>query len=453
METIITGIVAFAAGLLVSALLARRRQAHAAAEAERRLGTMLRDKEESCRQRIEEKERACRDTLAAQERRHGEATAAQERHFDDMMAKVTAQMRSATADMLRQRQQEFAADSHSRIGEIVTPLRDTIAQMEKAMTESRTQQTAMSGEMRAAMASMLRQSEAARQSADALTHALKHDSKVQGDWGETVLDELLQSQGLTRGIHYDVQPVLRAADGQTVKTDSGGMLRPDLILHLDPCRDVVVDAKVSLTAFIDYANADNAADRQRCLLAHIESLQSHVRELAKKDYAAYLSSPKEPIGYVIMFVPHAGALQAALQAQPDLWRKAMEQNVFIADEQTLCAALKIISLTWRQIRQAENHKKLYDLANEMMDRVGQFMKQYQALGKAIDGARHAYDEGEKKLSPGGQSILTTCAKLTKLGAQPSSRNPLPQIADMEDGDVDAVTASDGEEPPSQDAAR
>jgi DNA recombination protein RmuC len=128
-----------------------------------------------------------------------------------------------------------------------------------------------------------------------------------------------------------------------------------------------------------------------------------------------------------MFVPHTGALWTALNAQPNMWRKAMEKNVFIADEQTLFAALRIISLTWTQIAQAENHEKVYALANEMLDRVGQFMRRYQAIGKALDNAQTAYEDAEKKLQPNGQSILQTCAKLQKLGAKQSSTNPLPQI--------------------------
>ena len=133
-----------------------------------------------------------------------------------------------------------------------------------------------------------------------------------------------------------------------------------------------------------------------------------------------------------MFVPHTGALWTALNAQPDLWRRAMDKNVFIADEQTLFAALRIINLTWTQIAQAQNHEKVYALANEMIDRVGQFMKKYQAIGKALDSASKAYEEGEKKLQPSGQSILQTCGKLVKLGAKQSDKNPLPQLMDIDD---------------------
>jgi DNA recombination protein RmuC len=220
---------------------------------------------------------------------------------------------------------------------------------------------------------------------------------------------------------------MRDAKGSVLKNEQGSMLRPDVIMHLDQKREIIIDSKVSLTAFMDYVNAETEEERQQYLKAHVDSLQKHVMELSKKDYSSFVCSPKVCMDYVIMFVPHTGALWTALNAQPNMWRKAMEKNVFIADEQTLFAALRIISLTWTQIAQAENHEKVYALANEMLDRVGQFMRRYQAIGKALDNAQTAYEDAEKKLQPNGQSILQTCAKLQKLGAKQSSTNPLPQI--------------------------
>ena len=303
--------------------------------------------------------------------------------------------------------------------------------MKKAMDDSTLKQTEMSSAMKVTVENMMRQSEAAKKSADELTRVFRHGTKVQGDWGETVLTELLESQGLTPGIHYDIQSVIRDASGNVVKSDSGSMMRPDIILHLDMHREVIVDSKVSLTAYMDYVNAENEEDRQKYLKAHIDSIVKHVRELAAKDYSNYIRPPKVKMDYVIMFVPHAGALWTALNRQPDLWRKAMEQNVFIADEQTLFAALRIINLTWTQIAQAQNHEKVYALAEEMLDRVGQFMKRYEALGKSLDAAVKSYEDAGKKLSPTGQSILQTCAKLEKLGARPSRTNPLPQLEDAD----------------------
>lgn len=440
--------VAAASGLLIGWLLmryqmvqrqleetkaeARRSMAELKAEARQTLANAKQEWADHYQQAVEAKDKECKALMAAQEKRHQEALSAQQERFNETMAKVTEQMKTATDDMLKKRQQEFAESSNANLGQIVNPLKDTIDKMKQAMTDSTLKQAEMSSAMKANIENMLRQSEAARQSADELTRVFKHGSKVQGDWGETVLNELLESQGFTKGIHYDVQESIRDTQGDIVKTDEGMMMRPDVILHLDQRREVIIDSKVSLTAFMDYVNAENDDERDKFLKAHIDSITKHVKELSAKDYSSYIQTPKVKMDYVIMFVPHTGALWTALNAKPDLWRQAMEKNVYIADEQTLYAALRIIKLTWTQIAQAQNHQKVYELASEMMDRVGQFMKHYQNLGKALDNARKAFDDGDKKLQPQGQSILQTCGKLQKLGARQSGKNPLPQLLDIDD---------------------
>lgn len=416
-------IVALAAGILIGYLLASRKT--------KELETLIQLREfemkttrEQAQQIAEERERSHKATVEAMQLR-----------FDETIAKVTAQMQSATEEMLRQRQKEFAETSNVSIGQIVNPLRETIDKMKQAMNDSTLRQTAMSSEMKANIENLMQQTQAAKKSADELASVFRQGSKVQGDWGEAVLDELLQSQGLTKGIHYDTQSTIRDAAGNVIRSEEGNMLRPDIILHLDTQRELIIDSKVSLSAYMEYANTSDETMKKVCLRKHVESIQKHVKELALKNYSAYVKPPKIRMDYVIMFVPHSGALWTALNAQPDLWRKALEQNVFIADEQTLFAALRIISLTWTQITQAQNHERVFQLANEMLDRVGQFMKKYNALGNALHKAQEAFDDGTRKLQPQGQSILQTASKLIKLGAQQSERNPIP----LEDaGNAEAI---------------
>ena len=464
MEFMIIAIVSVVLGVLIGVWAMQNRQKllqnqvvnlqsqmqHVKDEAQEKLETVLSEKDKACENLVETKEKACNDlidaqekrhqesieaqekrhqqTLEAQEKRHKEAMAAQQSRFEETIQKVTIQVKSATEVMLKERQKEFAESSNENIGQIVNPLKETIDKMKRAIDESTLKQTELGGEMKSHIESMIRQSEAAKKSAEELTRAFKHGSKVQGDWGERVLDELLESQGLTKGIHYDVQTYIRDKNGNIIMSDEGAKMRPDVILHLDLKRDVIIDSKVSMTAFMDYVNAENEEDREKYLKAHVDSLNKHVKELSTKDYSSYIKAPKVKMDYVIMFVPHSGALWTALNAQPDLWRKAMEKNVFIADEQSLFAALRIINLTWTQIAQAQNQEEVFKLANEILDRVGQFMKKYQAIGKALGAANEAYHEGEKKLQPSGQSILQTCNKLIKVGAKQSVRNPLPQLS-------------------------
>lgn len=399
-------------------------EAQILAEQKHHEDTLMRN-EESHRQALTAQEERFREAQNIVEENHRKTLEAQEARFKETLARVSSEMKTVTEEMLKQRQKEFSQSSTQNLGQIVNPLKDTIEAMRKAMNETNQNHTAMSSAMKEQIQLLMKQSEAARTSAEELARAFKHGRKVQGDWGETVLCELLNSQGLTCGVHYDTQITMRGANGYVLKSEEGSMMRPDVILHLDNHREVIVDSKVSLTAFMDYVNAETDEERQRALNAHVESLQRHVKALSNKDYSSYIVPPKVRMDYVIMFVPHSGALWAALNAQPDMWRKAMDSNVFIADEQTLFAALRIVNLTWTQIVQAENHEKVYALANEMLDRVGQFMKKYQALGVALGNAQKSFEDAEKKLLPSGQSILQTCAKLQKLGAKQSKTNPLP----------------------------
>lgn len=373
-----------------------------------------------------------RSVIRARDAAHKDAMDALQKRFDETVARVSAQLKEEAGEMLKARQKEFSESSNLSLGQIVNPLKENIAELKKAMEDGSKEQAERNGEMRERIKSLMEHSDAARKSADELAAAFKHGNKMQGDWGETILEELLSSQGLTKGVHFDTQAVMRDADGRTVRNEGGSILRPDVILHLDERREVIIDSKVSLSAYVDYVNAENELDRQNCLKAHLDSIKKHVKELATKDYSSYVKLPKVSAGYVIMFVPNMGALWTALNAEPDLWRKAADQNVYIADEQSLYGALKIVSMTWTQVAQAQNHEKVYELANEMIDRVGQFMEKYEAVGKALKKASDEYEAAERKLSPQGQSIINTSNKLIKLGAKNSDKHPIRTLVDIDE---------------------
>ena len=358
-------------GIAVGFLIGRNRKREAQLESQVKvLESRLEDADRRFVQLKEESESRMAKSKEEWQAHTQEILTSQQSKFDETIAKVTAQMKSATDEMLKRRQEEFAASSNTSIGQIVNPLKETIDRMKEAMKENTIKQTSISSEIKTQAENMMRQSAAAKESADELTRVFRHAGRVQGNWGEIILDELLESQGLTKGVHYELQSSIRDSAGDVVRTEDDHSMRPDVILHLDQKRDVIIDSKVSLTAFMDYVNAEDENARQKYLKAHVDSIQKHVKELAVKDYSSYVKPPKVKMDYVIMFVPNTGALWTAVGAQPDLWRNAMEKNVYIADEQTLFAALRIINMTWTQIAQAQNHEKVYELANEMMDRVG-----------------------------------------------------------------------------------
>lgn len=392
----------------------------------------LTTKYEVLRAQLSAKDREHRSAIDAQEQRHAQALANMRDSFNQTIKHLQTDMKAATEDMLKSRQEEFSDFNRKNMHSIVEPLNETIAKMRQAMEGYSKEQSEFSGAMKTNIETIVRQTETARQSAAELTTALKHDSKIQGDYGEAILNEILQSQGFTEGIHYELQFVMKGEDGKALKDEDGTGMRPDVLFHLDTVRDVIIDSKVNLTDFIRFANASTADERRHYLDRHVKSIEQQVKLLSQKNYAQHHKKTNTRMDYVIMFIPISAAWWEALRQKPDLWREAMDSNVYIADEQTLFAALRIIKLTWTQIAQVNSQKEIFELVNQMIDRVGQFMKSYTAIGSALQTAQDAYSRGYEKLTPGGQSILTTTSKLIKLGAKDSKNNPVSKFLDVDD---------------------
>ena len=381
---------------------------------------------------LQAKETEHKAVMAAQEKRHDEAVKSMKQTFAETIDHLKANLKAATEDMLKMRQAEFTDINKQNMQSIVDPLNETIAKMKQAMDGYSKEQNEFSGSMKTSIQAIIQQTETARQSAIELTTALKHDTKMQGDYGEAILDEILSKQGFTEGIHYELQYVMKDEAGRELKGDDGKGLRPDVLFHIDTVRDVIIDSKVNLTDFINFANAETPDERKMHLERHVKSIESQVKLLSQKNYFKYHKKTNARMDYVIMFVPISAAWWEALRYKPSLWREAMDSNVYIADEQTLFAALRIIKLTWTQIAQVKSQKEIFDLVNQMIDRVGQFMKSYKAIGEAIGKAQDAYDKGYEKLTPGGQSILTTTTNLLKLGGRDSKTNPVAKFIDVDE---------------------
>lgn len=392
------------------------------------------------------KEAEHKSVLAAQEKRHNEAVQSMRETFAETIEHLKANLKSATEDMLKLRQEEFTDINKKNMQGIVAPLNETIAKMKLAMEGYSKEQNEFSGSMKTNIQTIIQQTETARQSAVELTTALKHDSKMQGDYGEAILDEILGKQGFTEGIHYELQYVMKDEAGKELKGDDGKGLRPDVLFHIDTVRDVIIDSKVNLTDFINFANAETPEERKMYLERHVKSIEKQVQLLSSKNYFKYHKKTSSRMDYVIMFVPISAAWWEALRYKPDLWREAMESNVYIADEQTLFAALRIIKLTWTQIAQVNTQKEIFNLADEMVKRVGMFLKSYEDIGNYLKKASEAYEDGEKKLAPKGYSILTTAEQLIKKGAKEDKKYKVSRFLDVDD--IEALPApvapSDGE---------
>ena len=344
--------------------------------------------------------------------------------------KRDAQFMTMAQEVLERSASKLKESNKETMTGITQPLKDAIANMQKAISETQKESAAHSASFREQIRLMMEQTQQLGEKAEGLTNVLRRDNKVSGNMGEIILGDLLASQGLTEGIHYEVQARLRDEMGRPLKNDETGKeMQPDVILHYPQGQDAIVDSKVSLVAYEKYVNAESAEDKERYLQEHIKSVRQHVNELARKDYSKYVKNGRETVDFVIMFVPFESSLQLALANDPTLWREAFEKKVFVTGEQNLLGILHMIHIAWVQNQQAENQQKVFGLAEQLLDRLGDFIQRYNDLGEKIHKVQEAYENTNNKLITGRQSVVQKGRELVDLGAKENANRkiPMPEV--------------------------
>ena len=258
--------------------------------------------------------------------------------------------------------------------------------------------------------------------ADRLAAALTGENKTQGNFGELRLRTLLEDMGLERGVQFDEQWTVKDETGSVITDEeSGRRLIPDVVLHFPDRRDVVIDSKVSLTAYRDYYEATTDEQRKSALDRHVKSLQQHVKQLSSKNYAGHLSADRSRLDFVVMYVFSDSALTLALTAAPGLWKEAYDKGVFITASQNLYALLRMLELSWKQQLQVENQQKIVDQAGVIVSRVQLFYERFLNVEATLRKTQDAFESLRKTLLPSGQSIISAANKLVKLGAREDVR--------------------------------
>ena len=364
-----------------------------------------------------------RQQMGDELKRRDEQFQEQLRTAREQLQNMAQQLMEASATKLKEQNTEAMTG-------ITQPLKEAIANMQKAINDNQKESAAHSASFREQMLQMMQQTQQLGEKAESLTNVLRRDNKVSGNMGEIILGDLLASQGLTEGIHYEVQARLRDELGRPLKNDETGReMQPDVILHYPQGQDAIVDSKVSLVAYEKYVNAETPEDKERYLQDHIKSVRSHVNELARKDYSKYIKNGRETVDFVIMFVPFESSLQLALANDPTLWREAFEKKVFVTGEQNLLGILHMIHIAWVQNQQAENQEKVFGLAEQLLDRLGDFVQRYNDLGEKIHKVQEAYDSANNKLVIGRQSVAQKGRELVDLGAKENANRkiPMPEV--------------------------
>ena len=350
-----------------------------------------------------------------------------QKQFDQQLETIQEQFQNLASKILDQTTQKLKSKNVESMSHITQPLKQNIEQLQQAIDKTNHETARSTASLSEQLKSMAEQTAKIDASATRLTNVMRGANKVQGNWGELTLMNLLDSQGLRLGVDYDVQQTLSDDRGNVLTNEeSGKRMIPDVILHYPNNEDIIIDSKMTIDAYANYMNAEDEIVKKKYADDVVKSIRTQFTSLSKKDYTSYIKAPRRAIDFVIMYVPYEGALQLALLTDPKLWHDAFEKKVFITSQQNLMAILKIIQIAWRQYAQTENQKRVYDLADEMLRRVGDFIKRFDKVGKDIETLHKDYDEAYKKAYTGRQSIVQKANDLKVLGAKESANAPIPE---------------------------
>lgn len=334
-----------------------------------------------------------------------------------------AQFKSLAADIFSSQSEKFKEANEIRLSEILNPLKEDIKDFKRRVDDtymnSSKERTLLGEQMKRLMELNMSIGKEARD----LTEALSGNTKVQGDWGEMVLETILVKSGLVEGENYFVQRT-KNDDGTQIKNDDNGRLRPDVVVALPDKKCIVIDSKVSLTAYVNYINADNEDDRQRFGKAHLLSVRSHLKELETKRYQDFVGVGNDDrIDYVLMFIPNEHAYMAAMTLDNNLWMEAYEKRVVIISPAHVISTLRLIAQLWTRDKQTKNALKIAEEGGKLYDKFVGFVNDMQTIEQSLGKASEAYASAMSKLHTGRGCIVSKVENLKKLGAKTSKTLP------------------------------
>lgn len=350
---------------------------------------------------------------------------------DSQLKLIKEQMQTTSEEILKRRQDELGERNKEQVSKIIDPLQQSLKNMQEALDKSKEQQNEALTRLDETIKINMQKSTELGETADRLTRALTGEVKVQGNFGELKLKQLLEDLELKEGEQFDTQETLKDKAGKLAKGDDGKGLIPDFILHFPNNRHVVVDSKMSLTDYERYMNAeDGTPEKTEYLKAHIASVRAQVKRLARKDYTKYLPSGYNKLNFAIMYVPIEGALNLALLNDDTLWREAYDQGVMILGPQTMYMNLRVLEMMWTQVRQLKNQQAMMDAANIVIDRVQDFGIRFSEVETSMNDTVKKIGKLKITTANSGASIITAAKKLLKAGAQENKKKK--SLAELDD---------------------
>lgn len=331
----------------------------------------------------------------------------QKSELEEIQSKFTKEFENLASKILEDKSKRFTEQNKENLDNVLTPLKDKIADFEKKVNDVYHNES----RERAALAEQLKQLHELNiqmtEEANNLTRALKGDTKTQGNWGEFILESILEKSGLVKGREFFMQ--------ETIKNEEGSNLRPDVIVKLPDEKSMIIDSKVSLTAYEAFNSADDENERKRNLNEHIASIRRHIKGLSPKDYQNLYGL--NSLDFVLMFIPIEPAFAVAVQNDQALFYDAFEKNIVIVSPTTLLATLRTISSIWKQEKQTKNALEIAKKGGELYDKLSAFVEDLIKVGTRMDDAKKSYEEAMKKLADGRGNIVSRAQNLKLMGAK------------------------------------
>lgn len=337
----------------------------------------------------------------------------QKNEIENLQEKFTKEFENLANRIFEEKGSKFSEQNKEKLNEILNPLKEKISDFEKKVEETSKESIKGNASLREQLQMLKEMNQQITQEAKNLTTALKGQSKTQGNWGEFILESILEKSGLVRGREYVVQ--------ESLTTESGKRYQPDVIVNLPENKSIIIDSKVSLVAYERFVSSEDENQKALALREHINSIRSHIKSLSEKKYQNLYQL--ESLDFVLMFMPIEPAFALAVQSDPSIFTDAFEQNIVIVSPSTLLATLRTISSIWRQENQNRNALEIARQSGEMLDKFTAFVDDLISVGKGLISAKDNYDKAMNKLTEGRGNLVSRTEKIKKLGAKASKSLP------------------------------
>ncbi len=353
-----------------------------------------------------------------------EMKAEQERSKEMQQKQMTVQFENLATQILKSNSSEFKEMSENSLKVLIDPLKEHIKDFKERVEKCYGDEAKERFSLQQEINKLIQENQKISVDANNLANALKGESKTQGDWGEMILTDILQKSGLKEGEQYFPQNTLRDEDGELIKSETEQLMRPDMVVVYPGDRKIIIDSKVSLTAYADYVNAEDKETEKQKLKEHLTSVKKHIDELSAKDYSKYDNATPE---FVMMFIPNESAYYVAVKTDPNLWNYAYQKKVLLMNQTNLITALRLALDLWRRDAQEKNIMEIVKVGSDLYDKFVLFTDNFSKVGDSIDKAQQSYKDALGQLSMGKGNLIGRAEKLKGLGITPKKSLPTHSI--------------------------